>query len=114
MEHRHGTRKTINIPTTAELSTGKVYTGYIKDISLGGIFIELPSGELWSHAPITLAFTIQDGDKSKTYRWRGFITRIAEDGAGAMFESANPYEQAGLLALLKLADRNELQRSVAC
>lgn len=114
MEHRHGKRKIVNIASTAELMSGKALSACIKDVSFGGIFVELPSDQLWAHAPIKLSFTIPQGQASNTFQWRGFVTRITDQGVGAMFESADPNEQAGLLALLKLADRKGIPTSVAC
>jgi len=94
--------------------TGSVISACIRDVSFAGVFVELPIEGLWSHAPIKLEFKIPQGNKLVNHCWRGFVTRIDKKGAGAMFESADPEEQAGLLALLKLADRSSVPATVAC
>lgn len=114
MEHRHGIRRNVNIATSVELMTGSVISACIRDVSFGGVFVELPTEGLWSHAPIKLEFKIPQGNELVTHYWRGFVTRIANKGAGAMFESTDPEEQAGLLALLKLADRSGVPITIAC
>lgn len=113
MEHRQGIRKLVNIATVAELSSGETLPARIKDVSFCGVYVELPSEPLWSHAPLKLTFSLPQIHGNTIYHWRGFVTRITDEGVGAMFESADPTEQAGLLALLKQADTQYLPTALA-
>lgn len=114
MEHRHGERKAVNIRSSIEIISGSIPSACIKNVSFAGIYVELPTENLWVHAPIKVEFRIQQENTLRTYCWRGFITRLTPHGVGAMFESADPKEQAGLLALLNFADRSDTPSSLAC
>jgi hypothetical protein len=106
MEHRHGKRNIVNIAAIASFVTGISQPVRITNVSLSGIQINVASKHLNIHTPVTLRFRLHQPNhqnKMKEYRWSGFITRLSEKGAGAMFNSANPEEQAGLLALLDVA-----------
>ena len=94
--------------------TGAILPACIKNVSFGGIYVESSTNDLWVHAPIRITFKVQQDGELRKYSWRGFITRLSNHGAGAMFESSDPDEQAGLLALLNFADNIQVPQSVAC
>ena len=113
MEHRYGRRRAVDIRATVELVTGHALPARIANVSFGGILVEVATKTLRLHTSIRLRFQLNRRNQAQVYHWRGFITRITDHGVGAMFESADPQEQAGLLALLDIAEHKDPASVVA-
>jgi hypothetical protein len=113
MEHRRGRRKAVDIRATVELVTGNTLPARIANVSFGGILVEVATKNMRLHTPIRLRFQLNRQNQTQVYRWRGFITRIIDRGVGAMFQSADPEEQAGWLALLDIAEHRNAASVVA-
>lgn len=104
MEHRQGLRKSICVDAIAEFARGGSRPARITDVSLTGVYVACPTGQFAKYTSVTLHFRLNQRNKVRTYRWRGFVTRLEDGGMGAAFESSDPADQSGLLALLVLAD----------
>jgi hypothetical protein len=105
MDHRQGFRKTVSIDAVAESASCGPCAVRIVDVSLTGVYVEGAAvGDFSKYAPLSLHFRLELHDGTKDFRWRGFVVRLGHDGAGAVFESSDPMDQSGLLALLMAAD----------
>jgi hypothetical protein len=104
MEHRQGQRKMVDFRAIAESTVSDKLHVKISDVSLTGLHIKGPTHQLPVYSPLLLRFQLRRNGGMKTYSWRGYVVRVAGEGVGAMFESSDPVDQQGLLALLEAAD----------
>lgn len=104
MEHREGSRKPVDIEAIVEVGTAGTMHGRIRDVSLGGVFVKMPISLVSDYMPMRLLFTLRDHGALRRCYWRGLIVRHTEHGIGAVFESADPQDLDGLLALLDAAE----------
>lgn len=104
MDHRQGMRKTVGIDAVAESACCGPLIVRIVDVSLTGVYVEGAVGEFSKYAPLSLRFSLKQHDGAREFRWQGFVSRLDHDGVGAVFESSDPMDQSGLLALLMVAD----------
>lgn len=104
MEQRCGSRKAIDIDAVIDYGAARPLPGRIRDVSIGGVYVEITPSLLSPHQPIRLSFTVEGPGARIEYHWRGVVIRIGEAGAGLMFESADPGDQKGMLTLLQLAE----------
>lgn len=104
MERRQGLRKRVDIQTIIERRDGSALAARIRDVSLGGLFIDAPNDVLPLYAPLRLRFTLRRRNRDEEHFWRGMVARTTPNGFGAVFRSPDPVDQNGLLALLAVAD----------
>jgi len=108
LEHRVGQRKPFDIEVIVDAGPAGTVHGRMRNVSLAGVFLEMAVARLSNFMPIRLQFTLpvlmSDNGTMQRYRWRGFIVRRTQHGIGAVFESADPQDLDGLLALLEAAE----------
>ncbi|MEJ2346394.1 MAG: PilZ domain-containing protein [Gammaproteobacteria bacterium] len=104
MEHRQGLRNPVDIDAIAESPTCGRLSVRITDVSLNGVRLRGDVEQLPVYAPLRLTFRLYRQHPAKTYQWRGFVVRAGDGTIGAMFESPDPVDQSGLLALLAVAE----------
>jgi hypothetical protein len=110
MEHRQGRRNPVDIEAMAESPICGRLPVRITDVSLNGVRLRGNIEQLPVYAPLRLTFRLYGRHPAKTYQWRGFVVRAGDGSVGAMFESPDPMDQSGLLALLAVAE--EQRRTV--
>lgn len=110
MEQRCGTRKPIDIEAVIDYGAARPLSGRIRDVSIGGVYVELIPRLLSPYQSIRLSFTVERQGARGEYHWRGVVIRVSDAGAGLMFESADPGDQKGMLTLLQLAEYAIAQR----
>ena len=108
MNHRQGARTPVNIETLVDDTRPPLR---ITDVSLGGLFVRGTVHDLSIGSPLVLWFRLDRPNGAETYRWRGVVVRVATGGVGALFESADPLDQRGLLALMTAADEDRQRRA---
>ncbi|OOG28103.1 PilZ domain-containing protein [Thioalkalivibrio denitrificans] len=104
MERREGARKPVNLGAMIEYLSGmpgRKVTGRIRDVSLSGLYLEMPSADLTSYARLRLIFGPDREDAGPTRIWNCFVVRVTDTGVGAMFDNADPSAIDGLLDLLR-------------
>lgn len=104
MEHRLATRRPADLEVTVEIGRTLVATGRIRNVSLTGVFVEMPTDGVHGDAPVRLNFAMGGGRTSRHCRWSGYVVRTVDVGIGAMFESDDREDEAGLRALLEMVE----------
>lgn len=104
MEHRLATRRPANVEVSVEIGRALLATGRIRNVSLTGVFVEMQTDGVHSDAPVRLTFATGGSRDSRHCRWSGYVVRSVDDGIGAMFESDDREDEAGLRALLEMAE----------
>lgn len=84
MRRVHGRK---NFLATADFTVGgRLFQGYIKNISQGGLFVEMEhSKKLYQGTPVTLSFCHPDGNGH--IKTKGKIARVADAGIGIHLNS---------------------------
>ena len=104
MERREGTRRSVNMGATVEYLSGvpgRKVTGRIRNVSLSGLYLEMPNADLADYARLRLIFGPGGNGTGETRIWNCFVVRLTDNGVGAMFENADPSAIDGLLDLLR-------------
>jgi len=104
MEHRLATRRPADVEVTVEIGRTLVATGRICNVSLTGVFVEMQTNGVQCDAPVRLTFALDGGRDSRHCRWSGYVVRSVDGGIGAMFESDDREDEAGLRMLLEMAE----------
>ena len=106
MERREGARRAVNMGTMIEYLSGvpgRKVTGRVRNVSLSGLYLEMPNADLTDYARLRLRFGPGGNGAGETRIWNCFVIRVADTGVGAMFENADPSAIDGLLDLLREA-----------
>jgi hypothetical protein len=106
MDQREGARKPADLDTVIEnvsdASAGTL-AGRIRNISLSGLYLEMPVEGVSRYARLRLNLGGQADRPGQLRAWNCRVIRVTESGVGAMFESADPADTDGLLDLLREA-----------
>jgi hypothetical protein len=103
MEHRCGERQLLNIEAVARCrALGRVRVR-IRDASIGGLFVEMPTTGIAPNVPLELGFIVNGDARPRPYRIQGLVTRITKEGVGLYFGHLTPDAQVALLVLLRRA-----------
>jgi PilZ domain len=73
-------------------ANGKAYRGVIRDISVGGVYIET-SEKLTTEQSVALCFTLDKANQSLPFKILGRITRVYQNGIGIQYENITHYQQ---------------------
>ena len=82
MEHRRSVRKRLLQSVTLSSPRIGAVPAKMRDLSLGGMFVETNTIDLPPNAPITVSFRLPHGER---FRVDAMIVRRAPAGAGFMF-----------------------------
>ena len=85
MEHRCSSRRPIAVDVVVECPRIGLVRAAMRDISLGGLFIETETVILPLDAPVSVVFDLPGGERDGGYCLRAMIVRHAPAGAGLMF-----------------------------
>lgn len=100
MEHRCGTRRTIEANVIIDCRPAGLSRGRVRNISAGGLFIKMrPPGGMSSDR-VKVVFVHHDHGIARLYRLPAVIIRWSREGAGLMFSELSPNAFYGLLAVL--------------
>jgi hypothetical protein len=106
MERREGTRRSVNLGTMVEYLSGvpgRKVTGRIRNVSLSGLYVEMPNADVTDYSRLRLMLRPGGNDAGQARTWNCFVVRVTDAGVGAMFENADPSAIDGLLDLLREA-----------
>lgn len=85
MEYRLNKRFAACKNIDIEYPGGKIVYGNIRDVSFGGIFVELCTTDLPPHALIQLRIAINDREHEAFIRVLAAITRRTHEGIGVLY-----------------------------
>lgn len=100
MDHRYGIRQASGIEAILQSAAVGRMRVHIRDVSIGGLFVEMPTEKLALHLPVRVGFVAQDDSARHVHRINGVVTRVAEDGAALSFDFLPVAAQLALLSLL--------------
>ena len=88
MEHRWSPRRYLEGEVTMHYSPVGSFPAVLRDISLGGMFIETGDTALPLNAPVVVSLVLRDQDELSPHRLHAMVVRTAEEGAGLMYIDA--------------------------
>jgi hypothetical protein len=101
---REGARKPVDIHATIEPVTGRScdsVKGRIRDISLSGVYVEMPTEDLAKYVRLRLNIGSGGDNGGHTCTWECYVVRTTQDGVGCMFDDLDPGNIDGLLEILR-------------
>ena len=85
MEHRWSSRHCQEGEVTAHCPPVGSFRAAVRDISLGGMFIETGETELRLHAPVSVSLVLRDRGEMSSHRLHAMVVRTTAAGAGLMY-----------------------------
>ncbi len=85
MEHRWSHRRPLDGAATLSHPRYGLIRGIVRDISIGGMFVETGCVELPINTPVTVSFRLQNEGESDHYRLHAMVVRATDRGAGLMY-----------------------------
>lgn len=100
MDHRYGIRQSSGIEAVVQSATIGRMRVHIRDVSIGGLFVEMPTEKLALKQPLRVGFVAREDSGRHVHRINGIVTRLEEDGAAVSFDFLPVSAQLALLSLL--------------
>ena len=85
MEHRCSLRRPVTTDVIVECPRLGLVRTIMRDINLGGLFVETDAVALPLNAPVSVVFNLPAGERDSGYCMQAMIVRHAPTGAGLMF-----------------------------
>lgn len=85
MEHRWSARRFLGGEVTVSHPRYGIIHALLRDISLGGMFVETGRAELPVNAPVVVSFMLQNGDGPSHHRLHATVVRTTDNGAALMY-----------------------------
>ncbi|MCC7259245.1 MAG: PilZ domain-containing protein [Gammaproteobacteria bacterium] len=98
MDHRCGTRYTLDAPVRLSGHGLCGVAGRIREASISGMFVEAPAELFADHSVIDVEVTLPGVAALRTYRWQAMVVRHTDAGLGLMFDRLRPPAISRLLA----------------
>lgn len=105
MEHRCGTRRTIDAAIIVDCRPAGLVRARIQNISVGGLYIKMRPVAGISNDRVRLVFVRRDRGVCRVYRMPAVIIRWTREGAGLMFSELTSNSFYALLAILLAEER---------
>ncbi len=90
MEHRWSIRLPVMGSIIVNSPPVGTITANLRDISLGGVFVDPGRKPLPVNAPVILSFSLNRRDRIDYFRLHAMVVRATEAGAGLMFLDHDP------------------------
>lgn len=90
MEHRLGIRHPVAVVTILYPRASSPVTGLAREVSISGMFVEVPPQKLVMNSLLEVAISLPDDEAGKTFRWLAMVIRKTDTGAGLMFDRLRP------------------------
>jgi hypothetical protein len=103
MEHRCSIRISIEFDAVVNCRRVGVVHGTIRDVGLGGMFVETGSIALCMNTPVDVIMRVPENGADRLYRLRAWVVWAGQRGAGLMLRSI---DDATNIVLRKLVTGN--------
>lgn len=103
MEHRWSERKQLAAQVTVHSRLFQSFPAVLRDLSLGGAFIETAGRCLPVNEPLVLSFALGEEGARSYHRLHAMVVRAARDGAGLMYLDSDATTLGELRAVLAAA-----------
>jgi len=104
VKKREGARRPVDIHAMIEPLTDRFsdpVQGRIRDISLSGVYVEMPTEAVAKYTRLRLSVGTGEGNTGPTRNWQCYVVRTTDDGVGCMFDDSDPGNIDGLLEILR-------------
>lgn len=113
MEHRCGSRRSIDANVIIDCRPAGLVRGRIQNISVGGLFIKMrPPGGM-ANDRVKVVFVRRDRGITRLYRMPALVIRWNRLGAGLMFSELSANAFYALLAILLAEEQRKRDKAVA-
>jgi hypothetical protein len=85
MEHRWSHRRPLDGEVTLSHPRYGLIRGSVRDISIGGMFVETGRVEFPLNTPVVVSFQLHNGNQSDHYRLHAIVVRASNEGAALMY-----------------------------
>ncbi len=85
MEHRWSSRRFLGGEVTVSHPRCGIIHALLRDISLGGMFVETGRVDLPVNTPVIVSFMLQNQSGPSHHRLHAMVVRSTEDGAALMY-----------------------------
>ncbi len=85
MEHRWSARRFLGSEVTVSHPRYGIVHALLRDISLGGMFVETGRVELPVNTPVIASFMLQNGSGASHHRLNAMVVRTTDNGAALMY-----------------------------
>jgi len=89
MEHRYSERMFLAARVTVHSRLQRAFAANLRNISLGGAFVETGEIHLPANEPVVLALTLGETGTQTCHRLHAMVVRPEHDGAGIMFTDSD-------------------------
>lgn len=100
MERRWGMRKAIQVDVVIDNQPACLLRGRIGNVSTGGLFVQTEPTSLSQNEQVELVLMLQQESGTRVYRISAMVVRLAQDGAGLMFDQYDVNAFRALVVLL--------------
>ena len=100
MEHRWSERKHLPARVTVYSRTHKTFVATLRDLSLGGAFVETAGRCLPVNEPLVLSLVLGDDEHRSYHRMHAMVVRAERDGSGLMYLDVDTAKLGELRAVL--------------
>jgi len=108
MEHRWSERKHLNARVTVHSRVHRSFLATLRDLSLGGAFVETTDHRLPVNEPLVLSLVL-GGEGNRTYhRLHAMVVRASREGAGIMYLDSDATTVGELRAVLDAARKDSI------
>lgn len=105
MEHRCGTRRTIDADIIVDCRPAGLVRGRIRNISVGGLYVKMRPIAGIANDRVRIIFIRRDRGVCRLYRMPAVVIRWTREGAGLMFSELSSNSFYALLAILLAEER---------
>jgi hypothetical protein len=105
MEHRCGTRRTIDAGVIVDCRPAGLVHARIRNISIGGLYVKMRPIAGITNDRVKIVFIRHDRGVCRVYRMPAVVIRWTREGAGLMFSELTSNSFYALLAILLAEER---------
>lgn len=105
MEHRCGTRRSIDAGVIVDCRPAGLVRGRVQNISVGGLYVKMRPVAGIANDRVYIVFIRRDRGVTRFYRIPAVIIRWTREGAGLMFSELTSNSFYALLAILLSEER---------
>lgn len=100
MEHRCSIRISSEFDAVVNCRRAGVVRATIKDVGLGGMFVETDSIKLHPNTPVDVTMRVPENTANRPYRLRAWVVWTGRGGAGLMLRSVDDATYSALRKLV--------------
>ena len=113
MHRRWSKRTPLTLPVTVYRGRGAPLRVTARDLSIGGMFLQMDPDDLMPNDTVILAFTLRTEAEVSHCRLPASVMHVADDGVGVLFDSFDRNVVEVLRAVLHAPSSYQMGRGIA-